>query len=670
MLRSLFEPIAINQTEIKNRIVYPALNLLYSCDGHLTDRHEAFFRERARGGAGIVTVGPVGIGFSGSNPSTLRIGSDSDIPAFASLVKTIQSHGAKAWIQLFHAGAYLRTPQSSGRQGLAPSAIYNSYSKNTPREMTLEEIHCVQSAFVTCAERAQQAGFDGVEIIGSAGYLVSQFLSPLRNRRSDIYGGSFDNRVRFVREIIELMRARLGHNYPVTIRLSGNDFMPGGNTDSETPAIARVLESAGIDAFSVTGGWHESRVPQLTAALPRGGFAYLAQNIKADTGVPIIASNRISDPFTAARMIREGWADMVNLGRVLLADPYWPVKAQSGHSEYIRPCVACMQGCMDELMAGRPVKCSVNARAGFESIRKTDHTDQPKRIMVIGAGPAGMEAAYRAAQAGHQVALFEKEERIGGQLWVASAPPHKQELIKLVDYYQAILPLYGVEVYLNTEVDIDMIKLHCPDHVIVAEGSEAINPLMEGIAKDQVASAWDVLKGEVLLGNKVVIVGGGAVGLETALFIAQQGTIDSATLYFMFKYGAEEPDKLHRLLFHGNKEVTVLEKGQEIGKGIGRSSLWGLKSELQQHGVNIITGVEDVSFRSGIVDFVVDGEHRQTFADSVVTACGSKPVTKITDVLAEQGIACSVIGDSSGGSSIGDAIHQAYLAVMNISRKL
>ena len=664
MFETLFSPIKINKTEIKNRIVYPSMGVWYSMDGKLNNRYVNYYVERAKGGAGIVTVGPVGIGEMGLGLAGPSINSDEAIPSFAELAKAIQNYGAKAWIQLFHGGAYVKPIQIMNQQPIAPTSIFSVFSGSQTKEMTLEDIKNVQEAFVRCAERAKQAGFDGVEIIASAGYLICQFLSPLRNQRTDEYGGSFENRIRFVREIIEQMRQRLGPDYPITIRIAGNDYVPGSNPDIETQEFAKVYEKAGVDAISVTGGWHESHVPQLTMEVPRGGFAYLAQIIKNTVSIPVIASNRIPEPAMAERLLRDGCADMVNLGRVLLADPYWPAKAEAGRPEQIIPCVACLQGCMDELFQLRPVKCMVNPRSGFEGERKINKSSVPKKVMVIGAGPAGLEAACRAAEAGHQVELYEKADHIGGQLRIAGTPPHKQELWELIRYYREMLKVHGVKVFLNTEVHLEMIKNNQPDYVIAAEGAEIIVPPIEGIDGDNVFSAWEVLKNNPQLGRKVAIIGGGSVGLETAHFIAEKGTISPETLYFLFKHDAQTPERLRELLFKGNKEVTVFELMPKAGKDVGKSTKWGLLKSLDQLGVNIITSAKVLAIKNNILTFEKDGEIQTARFDNIIYATGSKAVRTLADKLATTGIPFSVIGDSVRPAKIMDAIHEAYLAVI------
>ena len=474
MYRHLFSPITINRLEIKNRIAYPALGLLYSYDSKLNDRYTNFYEERAKGGAGIVTVGPVGIDDLGAGMIVLSIADDESIPAFAKLTKQIKAHGSRAWIQLFHAGAYAFPFLIDNKTPIAPSAVYSNYSKTTPREMTLEDIERVKNDFARCAVRAKEAGFDGVEIIASGGYLLTQFLSPLTNKREDPYGGSFENRLRFPTEVVRLTREKLGPDFPLTVRMAGNDFVPGSNTDAETPKIAKAYESAGVDAINVTGGWHVTRVPQLPMELPRAAFAFLALNIKNAVSVPVFASNRISDPESAEKIVRDGYADLVCLGRPLIADPFWPQKAFEGRADEIRPCVACSQGCTDQVFNGLPVFCAGNPRASYEGERKIIKTSAPKRVMIVGAGLAGLEAAITAAKIGHQVELYEKDSDIGGQVWIAGAPPHKNELFEFIRFYRTMIRKLDIPLFLNTSVDIELICEKKPDYLIVAEGAKPL----------------------------------------------------------------------------------------------------------------------------------------------------------------------------------------------------
>jgi 2,4-dienoyl-CoA reductase (NADPH2) len=666
MYKYLFSPVKINQLDIKNRIAYPALGLLYSYDSKLNDRYYEFFRERAKGGAGIITVGPVGVDFIGSGLLALTLANDDVIPAFRKLTKIIKSDGGRAWIQLFHAGAYSHPFLIDNQQPMAPSEVFSPYSKTTPREMTLEDIESVQEAYVQAALRAREAGFDGVEILASAGYLITQFLSPLRNKRADQYGGSFENRIRFPREVIEKVRKAVGPDYPVTIRMAGNDFVVGSNTDSETPKFAEVYERAGVDAINVTGGWHESRVPQLPMELPRSAYAYLALNIRQVVDVPVMASNRIADPDTAERVLQDGYADLVNLGRPLIADPNWPKKAQSGRAAEIRPCVACSQGCTDEIFNGRPVMCIGNSRAGMEGQRKIEVSDNPQKIMVVGAGPGGLEAAVTAKRAGHTVALYDRADEIGGQLYIAAAPPHKQEILEFVRYYRAMLAKYEIPVHLNTEVDLDLIRQERPDHVIVAEGAEPLVPPIKGADDASVISSWDILAKNPRLGKRVAVIGGGAVGLETAYLAAVKGTLTPEALHFLFTYEAVSDERLHELVKRGSSQVTVFEMLPKAGQDVGRSTKWILFANLKRHQVDIRTAAKVIAIADGAVTYEKDGKEETEQFDDVIMASGSKPVRQLTKALEGLDIPFTPVGDCVKPGKIDGAIHGGFLAATSL----
>jgi 2,4-dienoyl-CoA reductase (NADPH2) len=666
MYRNLFSPVRINTLEIKNRIAYPSLGLLYSTDGKLNERYFNYFQERANGGVGMLTVGPVGVDFIGSGAIALSLANDDAIGDFQKLTGIIKDGGARAWIQLFHAGAYSHPMFVGGQQPIAPSAVYSRYSQTTPREMTPQDIHQVQDAFVRAAERAKAAGFDGIEILASAGYLITQFLSPRTNQRTDDYGGCFENRVRFPKELIELMRARLGPEYPLTIRMAGNDFVKDSNTDTETPEFAKVYEQAGVDGINVTGGWHESRVPQLPMHLPRSAFAFLALNIKKAVSVPIMASNRISDPDSAEQIIKDGYADMVNLGRVLIADPQWPQKAFEGKVDEIRPCVGCSQGCTDEVFNGRPVFCVGNARAGFEGERQLLQTDNPKNVMIVGAGAGGLEAAVTAAMCGHQVEVYEKDSDIGGQLWLAGAPPHKQEILEFIRYYRSLINKYQIPLHLNTAVDTDVVKKQNPDYIILAEGAQPLPPEIDGYDDPCVYSAWQVLKGNPVLGKTVAVIGGGSVGLETALFIAAKGTLTPATLHFLFAYEAVSVERLRELMFQGSSQVTVFEMLPRIGKDVGKSTRWILFDNLKRYKVSLKTGTAVTSVRKGTVKFQKDGQEKQMQFDNVILASGIQSVPGLSAEIKKLGVPFATVGDGVRPGKLNEAIHGGFLAALNI----
>ncbi|MCG8618167.1 MAG: NAD(P)/FAD-dependent oxidoreductase, partial [Desulfobacterales bacterium] len=599
MYPTLFDPIVVNGCTIRNRIAYPSLGLLFSYDTKLNDRYYHFFEEMARGGAGIVTVGPVGVDYIGAGFVPLSLAMDEAIADFAKATRLIRDQGASPWIQLFHGGAYTHPFLINNESPIAPSAVFSKYSKATPKEMTIEDITTVQTAFADAAVRAKEAGFEGVEIIGSAGYLITQFLSPLKNQRTDDYGGPFENRVRFPREIIEMIRDRVGPGFPIGVRMAGNDFVEGSTTDETTPRVAKVYEAAGADILNVTGGWHESRIPQLPMDLPRSGFSFLAMNVRRAVSIPVMASNRITTPDQAEKILRDGQADMVNLGRVLIADPYWPRKAREGRPGEIRPCVACSQGCTDELFNGRPVSCIGNARAGFEGERQVRPTDTPKHIMIAGAGIAGLEAAVTAARAGHHPVLYDRAADIGGQIYIAAAPPHKSELLEFVRYYRAMLKKYDIPVRLTTEVTPELIREQAPDHLIIAQGAAPLVPPIDGVDDPSVRSSWDVLADDPALGKRVAVIGGGAVGLETAHFVAAKGCLTPDMLHFLMTYEALPPERLRQYMFTGTSQVTVFEMLEKAGQDVGKSTRWILMGNLERHGVDIRTSAKVMSIHHG-----------------------------------------------------------------------
>ena len=390
-MKALFTPIEVGHIRLKNRIVMPAMHLNYTPEGEVTDRLVAFYEERTRGGAALIVVGGCIIDENSGEKGMINIGEDGYISGLRRLTEAVHQYGARIAAQLYHAGRYASSEGHSfsiGGQPLAPSPVVSRFSHERPREMTKEDIESVLENYAAASRRAQRAGFDAIEILGSAGYLISQFLSPITNMRTDEYGGSFEKRMRFGLEVADAVRDAVGKEFTVLIRLAGNDFMPGGNTNRETRLFAQELERHGVDAFNITGGWHETKVPQITMEVPRGAFAYLAQGVKQVVTKPVIACNRTCDPFLADRLIAQGSADMVGIGRGLIADPEMPQKALEGRFDEITSCLGCNEGCFDHVFELQPIECMVNPRAGHElEFPQTSRTAMQKKVVVIGCGP-------------------------------------------------------------------------------------------------------------------------------------------------------------------------------------------------------------------------------------------------------------------------------------------
>jgi 2,4-dienoyl-CoA reductase (NADPH2) len=472
--------------------------------------------------------------------------------------------------------------------------------------------------------------------------------------------------MRFGVEVAEKIRRAVGTDYPVIMRLAGNDFMEGGNTNREAKIFAAALEKAGVDLFNVTGGWHETRIPQLTMSVPRQAYIYLAKGIKSSVSVPVLASNRINDPAVGEDILQRGDADLVTMARALIADPELPNKAHDGKGHQIYHCVACNQGCFDNIFKSVPATCLVNPRAGREGELPIVPATYSKHVLVIGGGPAGMKAACTAAERGHRVTLIEKQASLGGQLLLNRLIPGRDELVTAAADLANNLNALNVTVRLNTEADLSFVKELNPDAVVVATGAKPMVPDIPGVDKPNVIQAWDILAEKKTAGKKVVIIGGNAVGLETALYLSSQGTLSAEVLHFLMINRAESFETLMRLLDSGDRNVTVVEMSNKVGQDIGASTRWSVLAEIGRLGVTVLKKATAMGIRDGGLEIEKQGKTDLLAADTIVLAVGSTPENTLADEAGSLVPEAYVVGDAEQPGHALDAIREGFLAGLKI----
>lgn len=660
----LFDPINIGTLTLKNRLVMTAMDLGYSNDGLVNDRFIDFYTERADGGTGLIVVGGCYPERNGKVwKSILGLDDDRCIPSLTRFTEAMHRHGAKTAAQILHGGRYASSLFSK-MQPVSASSIPSRLARDTSRALSASEIKQVIHGYATATKRVKEAGFDAVEIHGGMGYLINQFLSPISNKRSDEYGGGLDNRMRFAVETIEAIRESVGDDFPIIFRLSGDELMEGGLKVRDNVEIAQRLAKVGVDAFHVSPGWHESKVPIMIMVIPRTAYAVLAAAIRENVDIPVISGIRINDLALADELLRDGQTDLVAIGRPLIADPELPRKYKEGRLEDIRTCIACNQGCFDELLNMRPVTCLYNPRAGREREYNVTPAAKKKKVMVVGGGPGGMEAASVAAQRGHDVTLYEKTGILGGQLCYAYKPPGREEFANVITYLKRQVKKEGVKVVLGVEATPETVKTEQPDTLIVSTGSTPSVPPIPGINSDSVALAMDVLDGKAPVGREVVIIGGGTVGTETALYVAKLGSMRPDVAMFLLKNDIIDLPTALKKVSRGHRNVTILEMKRRVGGGFGISTRWVMEREIEDAGIKSITKIMVKEIRQGpegcVVVYEKDGKETCMPADTVIIATGYIPNDTLSKHL--NGLVPEVytIGDCVEVRTALEAIHEGF----------
>ena len=678
-MKKLYQPFTINKLEVKNRIIMSPMSVGHTVEGEITDSVVEFYKRRAKGGVGLIIFANMQWDKERYNPNHGALLTDEKfIPQLKKLTDGIHEGGSYVFAQLMHRGRYANQKSIQGKQAVAPSPIPSKFTHfEMPRELTVDEIHEFVRWQADAAMIAKKAGFDGIEIETNSGYLYGQFWSPLTNHRTDEYGGSLENRNRFMVETLAAIREAVGPDYPITLRVSGSDFMPGGCDDDDIAEICQLLDETGyVDGFSITAGWHESNVPLITMEVPHGAWAYLGRQIKARVKAPVAMGMRMNIQ-KAEEFVERGDFDAVVMGRVFLADPEIVNKAIAGKPETARPCVGCNAMCLDHAMASIPIGCIGN----YECNRETElmdpktgqlptetKSDHPEKILVIGAGPAGLEFARVAALRGHKVTIWEKRNRTIGLSLYAATPPRRYDIRYLGQWLERTCRDLGVEILLNQDATPEKILEAAKDYdrVVFACGSKAFIPPIPREDGAPIVMAWDVFEGNAKLGKNVVVVGGGDVGVEAAMYIGEIGTLSAEELRFMMIYEPEPIEKIKELLNHGVHNVSVVEMGSKLAPDINPGSRWSIMARCRQIGVNLMKETKVLEIRKDGV--LVENEDGQKFlpADTIVMAAGAKPNDEMYELLKDKLPKVDKIGDTVQVGRIPNAIESAYTLASSI----
>ncbi|MFI5528410.1 FAD-dependent oxidoreductase [Kitasatospora sp. NPDC051853] len=636
----LLRPLDLGFTTLPNRVIMGSMHVGLEEAEHGFERMAEFYATRARAGVGLIVTGGIAPNEAGRPwDGGAKLTTAEEAAEHRVITEAVHGAGGRIALQLLHFGRYAYHPAL-----VAPSAVQAPISPFPPRALTDEEVERTIEDFADAAALAQSAGYDGVEIMGSEGYLINEFIASHTNHREDRWGGSYENRMRFPVEIVRRVRERVGPEFILIYRLSMLDLVPGGSTLPEVVQLAKAVEAAGATIINTGIGWHEARIPTIATSVPRGAWAWVTKQLMGEVSVPLVTSNRINTPELAEQLLADGHADLVSLARPLLADPEFVAKAAAGAPEAINTCIGCNQACLDHTFSGRITSCLVNPRACHETELVLGPTQRKKRIGVVGAGPAGLGFAVAAAERGHAVTLYDADDKIGGQLNVARQVPGKQEFDETLRYYRHQLAERQVELRLGELASAEQLLAEGYDEVVLATGVTPRTPDIPGVDHPSVLGYLDVLRGGAAVGERVAVIGAGGIGFDVAEYLTDSGAD------FYASWGIDTEHRERGGLRAPEKELPprqvhlIQRKAGKVGAGLGKTTGWIHRQEIAKRGVVTVSGAEYRKIDDEGLHLVVDGEERVLAVDTVVLCAGQEPRRELHDALVAGGASVHLIG--------------------------
>ncbi|WP_282075246.1 NADPH-dependent 2,4-dienoyl-CoA reductase [Maribacter aquivivus] len=664
--KHIFEPLDLGFTTLKNRILMGSMHTGLEEEKNGIEKIAAYYAERAKGGVGLIVTGGIAPNVQGwTGPFSARMSTKKHAEHHKVITDAVHKEGGKICMQILHAGRYGYHPFA-----VAPSAIKSPISPFKPFKLNKSGINRTIRDFVNSANLSKLAGYDGVEIMGSEGYLINQFIAERTNKRTDTYGGSYENRMRLPIELVKQTREAVGEEFIIIYRLSMLDLVEKGSSWQEVVALGKEIEKAGATIINTGIGWHEARIPTIATSVPRAAFTWVTKKMKEELTIPLVTSNRINMPETAEQVLAEGHADMISMARPFLADPEWVNKAEAAKADEINTCIGCNQACLDHVFERKVASCLVNPRACHETELNYYPTETKKKIAVVGAGPAGLAASTIAAQRGHNVTLFDGEKETGGQFNLAKQIPGKEEFYETIRYFNKQLELHNVTVKLNTRVTAEDLQNGNFDEVIVATGIKPRTPKIDGVDHPKVLNYIDVLKLKKPVGKRVAVIGAGGIGFDVSEYLAHEGESTALNIDAWLKeWGIDKTlearsgiENIRSEIHPSPREIFMFKRSKgKFGANLGKTTGWIHRSTLKKKNVQFINEVQYTKIDDEGLHYTQNDEQKILKVDTIIICAGQLPFKELLEPLQAKGIKVHVIGGADVAAELDAkrAINQA-----------